>query len=526
VSFDSSHAVELRLRTAVEWAPSGLVMTDGAGKIVLVNREIERLFGYSREELLGQPIERLVPTHLRSHHSDFSASFMAAPSMRAMGAGRELRGLRKDGTEVPVEVGLTPVTTDDGLFVLGTVVDITARKHAETERRDLEEQLRQAQKMEALGRVSGGLAHDFNNILGAILGFADLIGATLTEDDARSDLAELLKAVRRGKALADGVLAFSRRRGAARRPMALEPAVRDAVRLLGAALPASIEVELEVLSQPPSILGDAGSVQQVVSNLATNAALAMPNGGAVRIVIEPFYVGQTMARARPDLREGAYARLSVQDTGVGMDRTVRERAFEPFFTTRSQGVGSGLGLAVVYGIMKEHEGAVDLENEPGRGTTVRCLFPALTAGADTSGAGPQREPRRGARILLLDDEPLLTEIDERRLAAMGYKVTRETDGRRALELVRARPDQFDLVITDYVMPGMTGLEFARALTGIRADLPILMLTGFYDVSREALAAAGIRDVARKPLTKDELGQAVADALGGGSPIASSRLSPG
>ena len=511
---DSGHNVELRLRAAVESSPSGLLMIDADGKIVLVNREVERLFGYSREELLGRPVELIVPERFRNPHPGYRAGFSHSPSIRAMGAGRNLYGRRKDGTEVPVEIGLTPVATAEGLFVISSIVDISARRAAEDEQRRLEEQLRQSQKMEALGRLAGGIAHDFNNVLGAIVGYAELVGASEISREAAEDVGELLKAAARGKELVDRILRFSRRQEVVPRSLDLAQVVEEVSRLLRATLPARIAIHVAVDQAVPRVLADATSVHQVLMNLATNASHAMTAGGQLEIELRPFYVRDSFARANPGLREGAHVLLRVRDTGHGMDEATQARAFEPFFTTKAPGMGSGLGLAQVHGILRDHGGTVWLESAIGSGTTVSCLFPSIEgAGLDEARAASAAAPGRGQRILYIDDEASLAEVGRRRLVALGYAVTTATDPTEALARFRASPESFDLIITDYSMPHMTGVELARELTRARPGIPILLLTGYAEeFPPELVSGVGVRRILPKPVTIDNLAEAVAYVL--------------
>jgi PAS domain S-box-containing protein len=510
-----SRTVELRLRAAVESAPSGLLMVDPEGKIVLVNREVERLFGYAREELLGKPVELLVPEAFRRHHLVDRAGFFAHPKVRAMGAGRDLFGRRKDGLEVPVEIGLTPVVTEEGLFVLSSIVDISERKRAEEQRRLLEEQLRQAQKMEAVGTLAGGIAHDFNNILGAILAYAEMVERDVDEP-LRSDLREILRAADRGKRLVQHILLFSRRQALQRLPVSLEQSVAESLTLLRPTLPGTVSITIHADPATPRVLADPTSVHQVLMNLVTNSAQAMPEGGSVEVRLEPFYVQDHMARKYPDLREGPHVLLAVRDSGPGMDTAVRERAFDPFFTTKSSGEGTGLGLAVVHGIMREHAGVVELESEPGRGTEVRCFFPAIDSPETGPGSAAERSlPQgRGQRILFVEDQRSLAAVNERRLEDLGYTPTAVTDARQALALVQDAGQQFDLLVTDYSMPHLTGVELARAASAARPGLPILLLTGYVEEMAEGtLRSAGISEVLRKPVTVAELADAVARHVG-------------
>jgi PAS domain S-box-containing protein len=512
-----SRSIETHLRAAVESAPSGLLMADADGRIVLVNREIERLFGYAREELLGQPIERLVPERFRGVHPGYRAGFRMDPRVRSMGAGRDLFGLRKDGVEVPVEIGLTPVPTEDGLYVLGAIVDISARKRHEEEQRVLSEQLRQAQKMEAVGTLAGGVAHDFNHLLGAIVGYAELIGHEVSDrPNVLRDIDELLAAAMRGRRLVERILAFSRRQEPQRRPIALADVITEIQQLLRATLPASIELRVEVPAGLPRILADNTSVHQVLMNLTSNSAHAMTQGGRLVIKAAPLYVRDSVARANPGLREGQYLALEVRDSGRGMDPTTRGRAFEPFFTTKGPGEGTGLGLAMVHGIMHDHHGSVQLESEAGVGTVVRCLFPAVDEGTVASAVGTATvsvREGRGECILFVDDEPSLLTVGKRRLERTGYSVVVTESPREALRILADPDRRVDLLITDYSMPEMNGLALGRAAVAARPNLPVILLTGFIDELDEAvLAASGVRTVLRKPVLTEELTLACAAML--------------
>ncbi|HVS04015.1 MAG TPA: PAS domain S-box protein [Thermoanaerobaculia bacterium] len=518
MSAEPPGSVEQRLRAAVESSPSGLLMIDGAGRIVLLNREVERLFGYSREELLGQLVEILVPERFRDRHPGFREGFAREPRVRAMGAGRDLYGRRKDGSEVPVEIGLNPVATEAGFFVLSSVVDISARKQAEEERVRLAEQLRQSQKMEAVGRLAGGIAHDFNNILGMIVGYAQLARETAAEAEVVADLDEVLRAAERGRDLVQRILRFSRREELQPEAVDLERAVSEAIRLLRPATPAGVDIQLRADQRLPRVLADATSVHQVLMNLATNAVDAMPLGGRLQVDLRPFYARDTVVRSFPGLHEGQYVLLSVRDFGHGMDEATRARAVEPFFTTKGPGRGSGFGLATVHSIVQAHAGAMWIDSEVGAGTTVSCIFPALEEAEPAAQVSAEDLPRgRGERILFVDDEPALTRIGQRALERLGYRVTVAVGAAEALEAFRAAPEDFALLVTDYSMPEMHGVDLVRELTALRPGLPALLLSGYLEGFPEGeLEAVGIRAVEIKPVEMATLARRVRALLDGAS----------
>jgi PAS domain S-box-containing protein len=496
--------VEMRLRAAIDASQSGLLMIDAGGRVVLVNREVERLFGYSREELLGKPVELLLPEAQRELHVVDRAAFCANPRMRSMGMGRDLRGRRKDGLEVPVEIGLSPVVTAEGLFVVASIVDVAPRQLAEAERARLEDQLRHLQKMEAIGTLAGGIAHDFNNILSAIVGYAEFVRDELPAGSGpRNDLEVLLHAAERGRQLVKRILTFSRRQETVRMPVDLGLVIRDATTLLRATLPPSIQMRLQSAASAPRVLADPTSLHQVVMNLATNAAHAMVDGGTLDITIEPFYVRDSFARARPQLREGPYGLLTVRDTGHGMDKAIVDRAFEPFFTTKDPGSGTGLGLSTVLAIMRDHDGMVELESEVGKGTTVTCYFPCVEASPTEEIEAAARLPRgNGERVLLVDDEADLARLGGRRLSMLGYQPRCVDDPLEAVRMFESDPSAFDLVVTDYLMPKLTGLDLCRRILALRPDLPILMTSGCIDqISAEELHRIGNIRILGKPVTQ-------------------------
>ena len=491
-------------RLTVELSPSGMLAVDGRGAILLANAEVERLFGYDRTELVGRPVEMLLPIRLRATHPSHRAAFLAEPAARPMGAGRELLGLRKDGTEFPVEIGLNPVKGGDGLLVFASIVDIT-------QRRQLEEQLRQSQKLETIGMIAGGIAHDFNNLLLSIVGHTELARDAAPPDaPLRGDLEQVLRASERGRELVQRILTFSRRREVTRVPTRLEEPVREALGLLRASLPATIEMRETLDPRTPMVLSDSTEIHQILMNLATNSAHAMEEGGVLDVRLEPFEADEGFARRHPEILAGSYARLTVEDQGRGMSEEVLRRAFEPFFTTRPPGVGTGLGLSVIRGIVRSQAGLITLWSRPGEGTRVEVLLPAVPpTGESHDRPAEARADLRGRHVMLVDDEQALASLQTRRLEDLGCRVTAHVSSVEALEDFRRRPDEFDLVITDNTMPRMTGLALAGEIHALRPRVPILMVSGVLEVDDvERLRASGVRGVLQKPHRATDLEQAM------------------
>jgi len=383
------------------------------------------------------------------------------------------------------------------------------------ERKQVEKQLRQAQKMEAIGTLAGGIAHDFNNILAVILGFTEI--ALNMPEDTRTQhwLKQVLKAGERAKELVQQILAFSRETEQERKPVRITPILKETLKLLSASLPATIEIREDVAASG-TILGDPTQVHQVLMNLCTNAAYAMREEGGVLTVSQSDVELDVEAAARyPNLPPGSYLRLIVSDTGHGMDRAVMERIFDPYFTTKEPNEGTGLGLSVVHGIVQSYGGVITVDSEPGKGTSFHVVLPRIDR-EDT----PKAEtfaplPTGNERILFIDDEKMLVEMGQEMLESLGYDVVALTNSLEALETFRAQPDRFDLVITDQTMPHKTGAELARELLRIRPDIPIILCTGFSEIITEKQAeATGIRRFLMKPILRREMAQTIRDLLDG------------
>ena len=415
------------------------------------------------------------------------------------------RVMRRDAAGAPVRV-------------VGTHMDITARKQASAQHNQLEAQLRESQKMEALGTLAGGVAHDFNNIIATIMGNAELARQDVgPAHPAMESLEEIRKASRRAKDLVQQILAFGRRQSIERKVILLGPVVEESVRLLRATLPAGVNLSVECAPDTPAALADATQVEQVLLNLCANAWQAIQGQGRpgnilvrleARVHAPEAAADADTALASANRLPGRYACLTVGDNGAGMDKETMARIFEPFFTTKPVGKGTGLGLSVVHGIVQEHNASIEVQSVPGEGTRFHIYFPAAQA---PLAAEPARTPAgapahgQGRHILYVDDDESIVFLMTRLLERQGYRVSGYTDPQEALAAARANPHQFDLAVTDYNMPGMSGLEVARALREIRADLPVALASGYITEELRAQApAAGVRQLIYKPDTTDDL----------------------
>ncbi len=390
----------------------------------------------------------------------------------------------------------------------------TGLKLAESEREQIASQLRESQKMEALGTLAGGVAHDFNNALVAILGNVELARQDVGPGHAALvSLEEINKAGRRGKDLVQQILSFSRRQGLERKPTSLALVLVESSRLIRATLPVGVQLDMDCKADTPAVLADALQVEQILLNLCANAAHSIQDQGRPGVIeVQLSAYEQTQAETKGDLAPGHYALLSVRDNGAGMDEATRSRIFEPFFTTKPVGKGTGLGLAVVHRIVKAHEAKIEAMSTVGRGSEFRIYFPAIdviVTGFSETTPTIAPIPVAGKHVLFVDDEETIVFLMKRLLERQGFRVSGYTDPRQAVVAARANPDQFDLVVTDYNMPNMSGLDLASALREIRADLPVVMTSGYIpEELREKAPAYGIRELIYKPDTVDDLCEAV------------------
>jgi two-component system cell cycle sensor histidine kinase/response regulator CckA len=636
VAFDIAERqrAEALFRAAVSVSPNGLIMIDRTGTIKLVNHQIEAIFGYSQDELLGRSVETLLPAHLREIHAQHRHEFLQNPVPRRMGVGRELFGLDRNGRNVPIEIGLAPTVLNGEVMVLASVIDIRARRLAEqsikdaaarwqalmesamdgvtlvgtdgiiiecnqrmaavlgrsiedvighhigsfaepgdindsmdaflqaltlgsgqvfgvrllradrsvavvdfavntvqfgserimlsigrdvTEQRLLEHQYRQSQKMEAIGRLAGGVAHDFNNMLTAILGYAELIIMALPRDTpVQDDLQEIQGAARRAAGLTSQLLAFSRQQVLAPVVLNLNAVVTGVRKMLERVIGEDVAIELELDPQLKNVLADRGQVEQVLMNLCVNARDAMPQGGTLTIHTENAELTEGYADQHQSVTPGSYVMVAVTDTGVGMSEEVRARVFEPFFTTKEKGKGTGLGLATSYGIVKQSGGFIWAYGEPGHGATFKFYLPAVRAAAVATPISPREEELRGTEtVLVAEDDDVLRKLTSNVLRHYGYTVLTAANAAEAIRVSRAHQRPVQLLLTDLIMPGESGRSLATRLVEEQPGIKVLFMSGYTDdaVARQGVMQEG-SGFLQKPFTPATLARKIREVLAG------------
>jgi PAS domain S-box-containing protein len=490
---------------------NAILSVDASGRITYLNPQTETTFGYPREELLGQPVERLIPGGAAKRHVAERNRVFAHPRARALGIGLDLTGVRKDGTEFPVEISLTPVEFDDGLQIFATVIDITARKAAES-------QLLQSQKLESIGRLAGGIAHDFNNVLFAIKGYSEL----LTEDlgPARRDKFDPEEALRsveaingaatRAASLTAQLLAFSRRQIVRPEVLELNAAVASIEPMLRPLIGANIELVVRPAPATGRLRADPSQLDQILVNLVINARDAMPDGGTITIETGNTDLDEADALEHIEVVAGPYVYLTVADTGLGMDVATREHIFEPFFTTKELGHGTGLGLATIYGVVHQAGGHIWLYSEPGLGSTFKLYFPRVDAPASAAHPTVHGPAVTGSgSVMVVEDETSVREMTSVVLRRAGYDVTAVSDGGAAMDRLASMTEPIDVLITDVVMPGMSGIDLAERVIDRYPTAGVVLLSGYnaetLDLDRVVRRGAIFLS---KPVTSSDLLDAV------------------
>jgi two-component system cell cycle sensor histidine kinase/response regulator CckA len=591
--------IEERLRRLLDSAPDAMVIAGNDGRIVLVNTQTEKLFGYKREELLGQPVEVLVPERFWNRHRTHRASYISNPQSRAMGAGSELYGVKKDGTEFPVEISLSPQQTEEGILVSSTIRDITERKRVDdalrqseanframiegtygvyratpegkllvvndalvkmlgyqsaeelmklnlatdifengeysplmfdqpgtrrqftkleahwkhkdgrtipveisgravrddkekvlyfeviaenvTHVRGVEQRLRHVQKMEAIGRLAGGIAHDFNSVLGVIVAYSEMLVEKLRDDSQLFPLVmSITKAVERGGTLTRQLLAFSRQQVLEPQVIPIADHLEGLKDMLARVIGEDIQLTIIPGSAELRVKVDATQLEQVIMNLVVNARDAMPEGGRLTIESGEIDIDEEYCGRNPEARIGRHVMVAVTDSGCGMSAEVLSRIFEPFFTTKEQGKGTGLGLATVYGIVKQSGGHISAYSEVGRGTTFKVYLPFTQEEIEKAEAPAQERvaPRGDETILLVEDEESLRSVTKEFLSSKGYQVFVAEDFQKALEASENNSRHIDLLITDVVLPGASGPKLADRLASSRPEMKVLFVSGY------------------------------------------------
>jgi signal transduction histidine kinase/ActR/RegA family two-component response regulator len=423
----------------------------------------------------------------------------------------------KNGEFIPVEIlGKFLYDSENRVIGLqGTTRDIRERKEAENQRHALEARLRQLHKMEALGTLAGGVAHDFNNILSAIIGYAELAKLGVSGGtQMASHLDAVMNAGMRATDLVKQILTFSRQSEQKRRPINVTPLIKEALKLLRSSLPTTIEIRRSIGNNLGSVLADPTQIHQIVMNLCTNAAHAMDeNGGILTVNLDQVDLDKKEAGRFQDLHPGPFIRLTIRDTGQGIDHDIIDSIFDPYFTTKAVGEGTGMGLSVVLGIVKSYGGEIGVHSKPGKGSVFEVYLPAIHGETKTITARESDLPMGDEKILFVDDEPELVLIGKRRLERLGYRVEARSSSQEALDTFRSNPDGFNLVVTDMTMPGMTGAKLAQEILRLRKDMPIILCTGYSrQISEEKALKMGIRAFLMKPLSFTDLAESVRRVL--------------
>ncbi len=461
------------LETIIQTSPLAIIVLDNTGRVKLWNRAAENIFGWSAAEVLDRPLP-IVP---EEHREEF-CRLLDAELQGQSQTGLPLLRQRKDGSRVTVRLWSAPLCDASGqrLGVMGVLEDIT-------EKRALEEQLRQAQKMEAVGRLAGGVAHDFNNLLMVIFGYAELLLERLpAESPLRRPAEEIHKAANHAANLTRQLLAFSRKQMLQPHVLDLNSVVRDLQQLLRRLIPENIELVIRTAAEFGAVLADPGQLEQVILNLVINARDAMPAGGKLILETANVVLDASHPLTHSDLPPGAYVLLAVSDTGCGMDRETLIHIFEPFFTTKAKSGGTGLGLATVYGVVKQSGGHITVYSEPGLGSTFKIYLPQVTAPEQSGCAGPPSDalPAGSETILLVEDEQDVRELSDEFLRRQGYRVLSADSGEQARTLAAAHDGPIHLLITDLIMPGMSGCELAEHLQANRPEIKVIFTSGYAD----------------------------------------------
>jgi PAS domain S-box-containing protein len=502
------------LESSLSSIPEGVLLLDEDICLSYVNPVFLEWVGRSREELIGKPLDALTvlflePRSARQINENDVQRVLSGESI----IGEEIEILDEQGRYMPIAMTAAGILNEDRQ-IIGIVVILVDL----TERRQLETRLRQSQKMEAIGTLAGGIAHDFNNILSAIMGNTELLLYQNNLHEAgKKKLDNIYIASQRAKDLVGQILLFSRKGEQECKPVALKLIVKEILKLIKASLPSTIEIKLSISDESIQVLADPTQIHQILMNLCTNAHHAMMYaGGVLTLELSTLDIVSGKSSNPSGLRPGAWVKLCVRDTGKGMSPEIQERIFEPYFSTREKGLGTGLGLAVVHGIVQTYGGRIDVYSQQGEGTTFTVFLPRLDQLIEKKSRSSEPMPMGNKeRILFVDDEVMLIDVQKDALESLKYQVVAVSSADQALKLFSSSPDDFDLVITDMTMPKMTGDVLAREILKIRPDIPVILCTGFSEtITKEKVLAAGIRDFMMKPVKIRDLAESVHNVLAG------------
>lgn len=495
----------------LELIPDATIGSRADGTIVLANEEATKVLGYPREQLIGMSVFDLTPERFREDLKHDRETFFDHPRRRTLGGERRVFVRRANGEEFPAEITVSYAQSPEGPLRIAATRDISERLVLESQRNELEQRLEfdQVRRMESIGQLAGGIAHDFNNLLGVIINYAEFAAAELDDlPTVRDDVEQIQSAAHRAAALTDQLLMFSRSDGDTLRPLALNSILEELERLLRRVIGEHVTLETKFDPELWSVVADPSQIEQVVINLAANARDSMPDGGPLTITTENVELDQDFVSSRSGLVEpGPHIRLTVSDAGVGMEADTIERAFEPFFTTKPKPLGTGLGLATVYGAVRSHGGDIFLRSEVGVGTTVEIHLPASKEPSDSLvlGDSPRRARGNSERVLVVEDEQSVRRMVVRALSTNGYDVVSFARAGEALELLRDPEEQIDLLLTDLVMPDLQGGELADRAIELKPDLPVLFMSGYSDLALHRVDKEHDSvDLIEKPFTVNDL----------------------
>ncbi len=476
------------------------------------------MFGYEAADLEGQNVKILMPEPYRAEHDGYLANYAGTGVKKIIGIGREVTGRRKDGTTFPLHLAVSEFEADGRRYFTGMIQDISDRKHVEEALRESERRFAQAQKMEAVGQLTGGIAHDFNNLLLVISGNLELLEPHLTRDASRDLLKDAQDAAALGSKLTDQLLTFARRRHLDPQVIHLNDLVVGITDMLRRTLGQHISLSTSLAREIWPTRADPGQFQSAIVNMAVNSRDAMPQGGKLVVETRNILLGRDHADFQSELMPGEYVQLSISDTGTGMPPEVRDRVFEPFFTTKEKGRGTGLGLAMVYGFVKQSGGHVTIYSEGGLGTTINLYLPRAEAVSATAAPAVPRsdlDPQARETILVVEDDARVRQLTIRRLELIGYQVLEAPDGPTALDILGGN-DPIDLVFTDLIMPGgLSGREVAMRARQLRPGIKVLLTSGYAEelIHGDELQREQLK-VLRKPYQQADLAAALRDVLGG------------